>query len=227
MGRAVLQTEIDSDGMIHGASVAVRSIEEIKRGKLAVKRFSAPKVARGKLVTAAIDEIRNLANFASGTGPSEDCDASMAKGRAAGRIAMGVIVEAVLDLSARSGGKHKGADLRDDARRFFCDGRLELFCESCGANPESVRRILVRAALIERSEVSTSVFRYRSFIEELEETGNKSRSAKTAGLTRDAIYKRIAVDPEFEAQVENAVLEFRKSGRPIVAGEVDWRKREK
>ncbi len=64
------------------------------------------------------------------------------------RLIVAVIKQAFVDLCSPS--KHQ----RAEARRFFKDGRLELWCDQVGLSPEFMREIATKAGYLNPADAS-------------------------------------------------------------------------
>lgn len=64
------------------------------------------------------------------------------------RLIVAVIKQAFIDLCSPS--KH----LRAEARRFFQDGRLELWCDLVDLSPEFMREIAIKAGYLNLADVA-------------------------------------------------------------------------
>lgn len=64
------------------------------------------------------------------------------------RLVVAVIKQAFVDLCSPS--KHQ----RTEARRFFQDGRLELWCDQVGLSPDFMREIAIKAGYLNPADAS-------------------------------------------------------------------------
>lgn len=64
------------------------------------------------------------------------------------RLVVAVIRQAFIDLCSPS--KH----LRTEARRFFRDGRLELWCDQVGLSPDFMREIAIKASYLDQADTA-------------------------------------------------------------------------
>jgi hypothetical protein len=64
------------------------------------------------------------------------------------RLVVAVIKQAFVDLCSPS--KHQ----RAEARRFFQDGRLELWCDQVGLSPEFMREIAIKAGYLNTADTA-------------------------------------------------------------------------
>ena len=64
------------------------------------------------------------------------------------RLVVAVIKQAFIDLCSPS--KHQ----RAEARRFFQDGRLELWCDQVGLSPDFMREIAIKAGYLNPADTA-------------------------------------------------------------------------
>ena len=140
------------------------------------------------------------------------------------QLAFAVISLAIQDLtfeasSIKALAQRRAQLIRLDANAFFFDGRFDLFANACDLNADAGRKLLRKAGLIADCPVRAEAFRFDAFLHNLRRCGVVSRAASLARLSRQAIYRHAAENPEFARRWEEAEESWRTKSQRKNRGE--------